>query len=714
MRVQLQPRRLRPFAKRPQQLIGVAHSGHEITEHRRGRHGDARLRGATTNVSQQGQITMFRFVAVSEYVVFDLEANADQAHPPQHEIIEIGAVLIRNGEEADRFQTLARPARRLRPQTQELTGITQEMVSDAPPLAEALDSFHRFVGNRPLIAHNGFGYDFTLLDASNLPIPDGQRLDSLELAHIAFPRAGKGISNNADDAIPPKGRSLDELARHFFGDQPRDNHRALGDAQLLHRVLLRLLEAMEDDTPMRCLQRWILHTGGHPWAAFLSPQPARTPLADVVPLPEPPQPRPPARPFSAGAVTEMFQAGGTLMGQAREPRKQQTEMAELIAHALAQGGRRLVEAPTGTGKTLAYLTPAIAYGQAAHKPVVVAPHSKVLQDQVMATLEELQKDLGPFTHVLLKGMANYISLDSLDGELDTLASANTAPEERDGVSPSAAFSQSEILALAILCGWVAQTRTGDWDDLRTGAIEKRLPELRRICRLLSVAEAPGGPPRSPLDKRDFLRRARDLLHHADVAVLNHALLVTWDDWRHHSRHLILDEAHNLEDAATDALSAEVSQDDIAELCDTIWEPSSRSGAVSSLARAARWKIGDEPLNAILRATDEIRSASAQFGPTLVGYLRIRTGAGQEDLYPVSYRIRRGADTLHPDYGGAGVGHGAPPARRLDRAGRRLQRCEPARGIGTPLQTTPFGGPDQPVGKTGTGCGEKHRSCVVGH
>ncbi|WP_419847276.1 RecQ family ATP-dependent DNA helicase [Candidatus Poriferisocius sp.] len=596
-------------------------------------------------------------MAVSEYVVFDLEANADQAHPPQHEIIEIGAVLIRNGEEADRLQTLARPARQLRPQTQELTGITQEMVSDAPPLAEALRSFHRFAGNRPLIAHNGFGYDFTLLDASNLPIPDGQRLDSLELAHVVFPRAGKGISSNVDNGIPPKGRSLDELARHFFGDQPRCHHRALDDARLLHRVLMRLLDAMEEDTPMRCLQRWILNAGDHPWAAFLSPQSARTSLADVVPLPEPPQPRPPARPFRPDAVTEMFQAGGTLMGQAREPRKQQTEMAELIAHTLDQGGRRLIEAPTGTGKTLAYLTPAIAYGQAVQQPVVVAPHSKVLQDQVMITLEELQKDIGPFTYVLLKGMANYISLDSLDGELDTLAPANTAPDERDGISPSAPFSHSEILVLAILCGWVAQTRTGDWDDLRTGAIEKRIPELRRIRRLLSVAEAPGGPSSSPLDERDFFRRARDLLPHADVAVLNHALLVTWDDWLHHSRHLILDEAHNLEDAATDTLSAEVSQDDIADLCNSVWDPSSRSGMAAILARAARWPIGAEPLSAILRATEEVRSASAQFGPALVHYLRIRTGAGQEDSYPVSYRIKRGADTRHPDYEGPVLGTG---------------------------------------------------------
>ena len=196
---------------------------------------------------------------------------------------------------------------------------------------------------------------------------------------------------------------------------------------------------------------------------------------------------------------------------------------------------------------------------------------------------------------------------------------------------------------------MAQTRTGDWDDLRTGAIEKRIPELRRIRRLLSVAEAPGGPPKEPLDHRDFFRRARDLFPQADVAVLNHALLVTWDDWRNCSKHLILDEAHNLEDAATDALSAEVSQSDIADLCDSVWDPSRRTGAVVSVARAARWPIGNERLDAIRRATEEIRSASALFGSAFVHYLRTRTGAGQQDPYPVSYRIRKGIDTRHPDY-----------------------------------------------------------------
>ncbi len=365
---------------------------------------------------------------MSEYVIFDLEANADQAHPPQHEIIDIGALLICDGEEIARFETLVRPTRRLRPQTQELTGITQKMVDDAPRPLEALQGFRHFVGNRPLVAHNGFGYDFVLLDAAGVHIPAHQRLDTLELAHIVFPRAGKGIISDINGITPPKGRSLDELAWYFFKDQPRAAHRALSDAVLLQRVLLKMLAAMAEDTAMRRLQRWVLHKGNHPWAAFMLPQFERVCLADVVPLVEPPPQKPPTGRFDSGAIGEMFQEGGNLIGQGRKPRKQQAEMVGLIAETLKQGGRRLIEAPTGTGKTLAYLVPAIACGQAFGQPTVVAPHSKVLQDQVLATLEELQEDLSPFTYVLLKGMANYISLDSLDGELDILATASDASD----------------------------------------------------------------------------------------------------------------------------------------------------------------------------------------------------------------------------------------------------------------------------------------------
>ena len=73
-------------------------------------------------------------------------------------------------------------------------------------------------------------------------------------------------------------------------------------------------------------------------------------------------------------------------------------MAELVATAFAKPGQRLmIEAPTGTGKTLAYLVPAIEAARASGRVAVVAPHSRVLQDQILKTLEELESQLQPFS-----------------------------------------------------------------------------------------------------------------------------------------------------------------------------------------------------------------------------------------------------------------------------------------------------------------------------
>ena len=72
-----------------------------------------------------------------EFVVFDLEANADRSDRPEHEIIEIGAVLVSGGSEVGAFQTLVRPTRRLRDFTRRLTGLTDGELASAPLPADA-------------------------------------------------------------------------------------------------------------------------------------------------------------------------------------------------------------------------------------------------------------------------------------------------------------------------------------------------------------------------------------------------------------------------------------------------------------------------------------------------------------------------------------------------------------------------------------------------
>ncbi len=604
--------------------------------------------------------------ALREYVVFDLEANADRSDPPAHEIIEIGAVLVVDGVEAGDFETLVRPTRPLRPQTRELTGLADEDLAQAPTLVEALRSFAAFVGDCPLMAHNGFGYDFPLLDAasaqSGLPALGGQRFDTLELAHLALPRAGREMTIGSDDSKPPPGRSLDDLAERLLGRTARSEHRALGDARLLADVLSPLLASMNEASPPRRLQRWVLHATAHLWSAFLDAEPDPPSLASIIPVSRQRQRPEPTGRFDPETTAGMLDNGGALMSQGRSPRAQQIEMARLVASALHYGERRLIEAPTGTGKTFAYLAPAIEYARASGATVAIAPHSKVLQDQIAHSLEQLTSLLVPFNWVLLKGRGNYIDVAALEsalGELgiqgdqsgdaqDVVAGRTAHPEHEPG---HRAGSRQAVrgFALAILCGWVSQTPTGDWDDLNTWALGSDFRNVMSSLRfVLSVSEQPG-PETTDLDRRCFYRRARDGLRHADVAVLNHALVVTDHEWLDHARHLVLDEAHNLEDSATDALTAEIGVGEIEQLCDAIDPSSGGGGTVGRLARAARWSVRESPLTDVRRCVTAVRDQLPRFGSELTAYMRVRTAASSDDRYPSTYRIRRGIDTAHPDY-----------------------------------------------------------------
>lgn len=585
-------------------------------------------------------------VRLPEHVVFDLETNADRPSPSEHEIIQIGAVLASDDGVIDEFETLVRPRRKLAEHITELTGIVYGDLEHAPSLEAALGRFLEWVDGRPMIAHNGFGYDFIVLDAAaaeiGLPVPDGPRLDTLELAHVVHPRAGKGMVRGVDSARPPPGRSLDQLAE-WFGMDGRDKHDALEDAHMAHQVMLALLTEMNTAAPVRQLQRWVLRHAAHPWAYFVDPQCDPIPLTQVVPeVPEPDPIRRSGR-FDIESLVRSFAEGGALMTGQRTHRPGQAEMAELVARAFADPGNRLmVEAPTGTGKTLAYLVPAIEAAQAWGRVTVVAPHSRVLQDQILQTLEDLESVLPPFTKAVLKGRHNYISLKALQGEIDGLA-------EESADNPA---DHDTAMSLAILCGWAAQTPTGDWADLRAAAVEGHLRVLPFLQWKLRVDSWPG-PIRDGLDRLDFHRRALSQLRTAHVAVLNHALLAAGPALDGIEFNLLIDEAHNLEDSVTATCTRQTDVGQLEMLCDALWDPARRRGLVSRIASATRSTLDDEAIKQVGTAVEEARSAIADLSAPLVEYVRDRTGVTREQAarYGASYRIVRGADRRHATYRG---------------------------------------------------------------
>ena len=579
-----------------------------------------------------------------EYVVFDFETNADRPHTSEHEIIQIGAVLSSEDDAPKEFNTLVRPQRRLPPHITALTGLEYGDLEHAPKLEDALTEFFEWVNDRPMIAHNGLGYDFIVLDAAAVSVgistPGGPRLDTLELAHVVYPRAGRGMVRGVDGSRPPPSRSLDDLSS-LFDINSRDKHDALNDARMTQRVMLGLLKELNSAVPSRRLQRWILDRAGHPWAAFVEPQSQAVALDRVVPEVPVPDPIVPGDRFNIEKVVASFREGGSLMTPGRTPRPQQAEMAELVATALAKPGKRLmIEAPTGTGKTLAYLVPAIEVARASGRVSVVAPHTRVLQDQVLETLEDLESTLEPFSIVILKGRQNYISLKLLQGELDWL----------EGEAALRPFDDGTALALAILCGWVGQTPSGDWSDVRTGAIDGRLGALRSLRKKLSVDSRPG-PENSRLDRLDFYGRAVAMLRVAHVAVLNHALLVTGPQLSSGNFNLLIDEAHDLEDSITAAATKKVELKELERLCDALWDARTGYGLLNRIMTATSTGLDDERIARVWQAVELVRIAVKNLTDPLIEYVRDRTGLTRQEAarYGASYRIRPREARRHGPY-----------------------------------------------------------------
>ncbi|MBO5789378.1 MAG: PolC-type DNA polymerase III [Clostridia bacterium] len=168
----------------------------------------------------------------AEMVVFDLETTGLNA---QHDrIIEIGAVLIQNGEVKDTYQTFVNPHTPISEEITALTSITDDMVADAPSIEEALPDFLAFVGDRMLIAHNAnFDAGFVRAAAERLGIPfTNTYLDTFALSRYVNPELNR--------------HKLDIIAEHYgLGDF--HHHRASDDAAMLAHIFFRMQQRLRDE-----------------------------------------------------------------------------------------------------------------------------------------------------------------------------------------------------------------------------------------------------------------------------------------------------------------------------------------------------------------------------------------------------------------------------------------------------------------------------------
>ena len=486
------------------------------------------------------------------YAAIDLETTG--LHADRHRIIEVGAVKFRGSEVLDEFKTYVNPYTPIPQFVRRLTGIRQADVDGAPPFASVSVHLEEFLGDVPVIGHN-VAFDVGFLKQNGLPMAN-VAYDTWDMASVLLPEASE--------------YSLSLLAKSLGIDHDAP-HRALDDARVTRLVFLALLERAKELDPVvaeriRIIARrsgWsfgdlvgseaLFHAPGFDGPVDSNKLAQRLTRPESLPRPEEEQT------LDVKRVEAMASAEGLLSKffPGFEYRPEQKQMISAVTRTFGEGGHLMVEGGTGVGKSVAYLLPAILFAVANGQRVVVSTNTINLQEQL------LQKDIPALTAALekageipegglravsLKGRANYFCI-----------------RRWTNLSRSDSLSTDDARLLSKCLVWLQNTPTGDrgemnlagrdWQSwIRVSASDKGFcPGLRQgLC---------------------FLRAARERAETAHVIVVNHALLLS-DLARGGGlipeyNHLVVDEAHHLEEEATRQFGFSVSQDWLEEHLDAI-------------------------------------------------------------------------------------------------------------------------------------------------
>ena len=562
------------------------------------------------------------------YVTLDIETTG--LDPERDNILEIGAVRFKGSRILDTFETLVDPGCPIPYKIQQLTGITPADIAGKPPLNAVLPDLDRFVGDSPIIGHN-INFDLGFLRQHGL-FSQNASIDTFELAGILLPHASR--------------YSLGALLKHLEIELPQDgqSHRALDDAQATRQLFEALLDQARrlDGRIIEEVARISGQTNWHladifrdlsrerrysPPLGTIGQQLAAKGLmsgtaidggfammqveAGAASFDPPLKAAPTPKPLDIPELCRLLEKDGLFEQQfpGFEYRLQQVDMLANLAAAFNDSTHLMVEAGTGTGKSMAYLIPAIYWAVKNGERVVISTNTINLQDQLLnkdiPTLQEILPV--KFKAVALKGRSNYV-----------------CPRRVQLFRTKENLSPKELRLLAKLLIWLPSTTTGDREELFMPDYEEQA--------LWSQVASDGNlcSPRHCTADSCFYARARRNAESAHVIVVNHALLLA--DVAVDSRvipeykYLIIDEAHHLEDQVTDQLSFTASQKLLEQLLTELSQPlrgSRRIGFTHEIARRALSVVpssvqGD--VNDIIHRSDQSIDRSRQASQQLFNAL----------------------------------------------------------------------------------------------
>lgn len=510
-----------------------------------------------------------------EYIVIDLETTGLDA--ARCKIIEIGAVKITDDRITDSFQTFVNPEEKLSFEISDLTDITDADLADAPTIDDALAMFIDFAGDcNTFVAHNT---DFESSFLNHLLPNSIAWLDTMDIAKIVKPLE--------------KYFRLSALLP-LYGLENTHAHRAINDAEATAKLFLAMLKDMaefEGDLWMKMLQ--LANNVDSPLAtlikiqgqAALSKFPAQKVRGfdtddsflnyqgDLLMNNAEADGRevnwnwqlPPSR------ITDFFDnlTSCAADGKTFESRPQQIEMSKMVADAISEHYALLIEAGTGTGKSLAYLLPAAVYAKGSGMPVFISTNTINLQEQLIKKDIPLLKEYldEDFSAVIVKGRSNYLCNRRWHNATKN-CTAETLP-----------------VYLRIV-HWLILTATGDFSELNLFGKEWDL-----VQNIASTAETCGSFICPYYKHQCYVNNIRSQAKKANIIIINHSLLLATSMIGDGCNtilppisNLIIDEAHQLEAVAEHQFSSCISQKLIDKSMNGLWQKEKLSNIIKILRK----------------------------------------------------------------------------------------------------------------------------------
>ena len=573
------------------------------------------------------------------FVVFDLESivrpTVRDPYREQH-VFQIGGVRFGPDEQWCAGQPEFCEFTALRSEDDELLIYRDELreryLAHKRPLIQVLEEFRAFcAGADAVVAYNGVAHDFRLIDEEytrcGLPplLAEAQAprlVDGLYLAQALWP-------------IPPRQHRLKELLERLdLNVEEMHWHDALDDSKMVVELLAHgareFLPSLGSDLVALLAAAG---AGSDAWDLFFAlageqPEPqtfdhAQTSRIILYALeakakdplrPEPPEPgkggdAPPAPPEPLKIPDELRgEDGGVSLarllaevkGAGAEPREAQQVMVARLSEWLQRGAPALVEAPTGTGKSYALLAAALDWLDADdNRKVVISTYTKQLQSQLAADIEALTERAIPGlakASDLVKGSANRLSLRAMLLALAEL----TEPDRRQHRRGHQDFSDDQRyrdLVIYLVLRFIAEGKpTEEWEARSVDRVD--VPPFfdeycpRRLSLYLAgLSQAENGDYRAARGGIGcYTQDVREVLESRRLVVANHALLLAHlDDFSGIGEHTLLfvDEAHELEAAATGALSPELDSGALAELATQVAEWAQDQAGLPGAGQLAR-------------------------------------------------------------------------------------------------------------------------------